>query len=321
MTGLLAELGRKLAERWLSLLVLPGALFLGTLAAGRELGHARWYAVGELPARLNRHGDALAGSTAGLLLFLCAFLLAAAACGLAAQALGSLVERLWLADGWQGWPRVTHGGVRRLVARRGRRFADRQEAAGVAEARAELLTATPDDAHRAAVATARLHRLADAPPARPTWTGDRLHAVAGRLEDALGVEIAVVWPHLWLHAPEPTRTEITAAREAMLRAAGLAGWGLLYVAVAVVWWPGALIAGAVLLAAWHRYRAATDAYALLVESAVRLHAQELAARLGIGRRGPLTKAHGRALTAYLSHGQEPPPELLLPAESGVPEPR
>lgn len=40
MGGLLTELGTHLAERRLSLLVLPGALFLAAAFAARTLGHA-----------------------------------------------------------------------------------------------------------------------------------------------------------------------------------------------------------------------------------------------------------------------------------------
>jgi len=314
VNGFLAELGKRLAEHWLSLLVLPGALFLGVLAAGRELGHAHWYAVDELPARLDRQTGTLAGSTADLLLFLLAFLLAAAACGLAAQALGSLAERLWLAGDWHGWPRVTHGLVRRLIARRERIFAARSDEAASAVARAELAEAGPDAAHGAATAVSRMRRVADARPVRPTWAGDRLRAVETRLLTSLGVRVAVIWPQLWLHAPDSTRTEIGTAREELRRSATLAGWGLLYVTVATVWWPGAVIGGAVLLTAWHRFRTATDAYATLVESAVRLHVHELARALGIGGRGPLTAAHGAALDAYLATGEEPPPDVLLPRD-------
>ncbi|MFI1030989.1 hypothetical protein [Streptomyces sp. NPDC020951] len=314
MNGLLTELGKKLAERWLTLLVLPGALFLGALAAGRELGHTRWYALGTLPTRLERHTGSLAASTADLLLLLLAFLLAAAACGLAAQALGSLVERLWLAADWPAWPTATHTVVRRLIARRARLFDRRRAQAGAALAAAGLADPEADAAHRAAVAGSRLRRVADATPARPTWTGDRLHAVETRLRGDLGLQVAVVWPHLWLHVPDTTRAEITAARESMLRAATLAGWGLLYLAVAALWWPGVLLCGAIMGTAWHRFRAATDGYATLVESAVRLHAQDLARQLGIGRRGPLTLAHGAALSAYLTDGRDPAPDLLLPSD-------
>ncbi|MEV7887773.1 hypothetical protein ACWD3I_16125 [Streptomyces sp. NPDC002817] len=314
MNGFLVELGKRLADRWLSLLVLPGALFLGVLAAGRALGHGRWYAVGDLPARLDRHTRTLAGSTADTVSLLVAFLLAAAACGLAAQALGSLAERLWLAGDWHGWPRGLHRPVRRLIARRARIYAERSAEAASAAANAGLEPPPRDAAHRAAVAATRMARVADGPPVRPTWPGDRLQAVAERLRDGLGLRVAVVWPHLWLHAPDATRAEVTEAREAMRRAATLAGWGVLYLVVAAFWWPGAVIACGVVLTAWYRFRAATDAYATLVESAVRLHVQELARSLGIGRRGPLTPAHGAALDAYLATGDEPPAELLLPPE-------
>ncbi|MFI8192086.1 hypothetical protein ACIF8T_25435 [Streptomyces sp. NPDC085946] len=318
MNGLLSELGKKLAERWLSLLVLPGALFLGVLAAGRELGHARWYALGTLPALLDRRAGTVTGSGAELLLFLLAFLLAAAACGLAAQAVGSLAERLWLADHWQAWPAVTHRAVRGLIARRERLFRRRRIETGLAVATTENASRPAETDHEVAVSAARLRRVADATPERPTWTGDRLAGVAARLSTGLGVQVAVVWPHLWLHVPDSTRAEITAARDGMVRAATLAGWSLLYLAAAAVWWPAALVACAVAQTARHRFRTATDAYATLVESAVRLHVQDLGRALGIGRRGPLTAAHGEALTAYLAHGTDPPAHLLLPSDADGP---
>lgn len=40
MGGFLGALGQKLAERWLTLLALPGALFLATAATARILGQA-----------------------------------------------------------------------------------------------------------------------------------------------------------------------------------------------------------------------------------------------------------------------------------------
>lgn len=40
MGGLLGELSKKLAERWLTLLVMPGALYLAIAAAGHTLGQS-----------------------------------------------------------------------------------------------------------------------------------------------------------------------------------------------------------------------------------------------------------------------------------------
>ncbi|MFD6990965.1 hypothetical protein [Streptomyces sp. NPDC059943] len=99
MNQLLVTLGTKLTERWLNLLVLPGALFLGVLASGTTLGHAHWYdvhrlgeALDDLTARpvLDRAGTAAVAVAAVLLI--------TTALSLAAQFLGSAVESFWLRE-------------------------------------------------------------------------------------------------------------------------------------------------------------------------------------------------------------------------------
>ncbi|GAB2810280.1 hypothetical protein [Streptomyces daliensis] len=324
MGGLLTELGKKLAERWLSLLVLPGALYLAALGVARELGHERWYAVGGLPGRLARHADHLtspAAPAAATALFLVAFLLASATCGVAAQALGSVLERCWLAPDWSGWPSVARRPVRALTRRRRARYERRRAdlARVTAEARVATAAGVPlADEDDVAVARQRLRRVSPGRPGRPTWAGDRMRAVEAALRESLGLELGVVWPHLWLYVPESTRVEVTAARGAMVRAAALAGWGLLYGVVGALWWPGLLVAAGVVGTGWRRFRAATDEYALLTGAAVRLHAHELARALAIGHAGPLTKEAGTALTAYLISGQAPAASLRLPAEGEPP---
>ncbi|MBC9730206.1 hypothetical protein [Streptomyces sp. TRM68367] len=314
MNGLLAELGKRLAERWLSLLVLPGALFLAALLAGARLGHGDWYDIAALPGRLDRSTSThLTDSPAHLLVLLLAFLLASAACGVVAQALGSLLERLWLAADWPGWPTPTHRLVQHRIARRRGRYDRWRDRVGHARAAQHLDGADPDAAAlQVAVARHRLHQVADARPDRPTWTGDRLRGVESRLREDLGIDVTVVWPHLWLHAPDTTRAEVTAARETMSRAATLTGWGLLYICVAAVWWPAALIPLTVTTTGWLRFRTATDTYATLVEAATRLHTRTLAHHLGIAAPGPLTHETGTALTAYLTQATPPPPPLRLP---------
>jgi hypothetical protein len=79
----------------------------------------------------------------------------------------------------------------------------------------------------------------------------------------------------------------------------LGGWALLYLALAVVWWPAALIA---LLMAWvahRRAQLAAEAYAELVESAVDLNLDRLLTRLAEPRPSPQV---GRALTERLRRG-------------------
>lgn len=305
MGVLLAELGKHIADRWLSLLVLPGALFLAVLGAAREVGHRRWYDIGVLPSRVDEFASAVAASPAHLAILLLVFLLAAAACGLAAQALGSMWERLWLASDWYGWPAP----VRRLaewrVAGRQARYAERREALGRARAQAHVAPATVGSGLE--IARHRLRRVSGVFPSRPTWMGDRLFSVESRLRADLGLDVTVLWPHLWLHVPDTTRAEIATAREAMTRAAGLAGWGLLYVLVGSVWWLGLLIPVVVIAAARRRARVATHVYATLVEAAVRVHTIDLASHVGMEPPGPLTRETGSALTAYFADGQSPPP--------------
>ncbi|MFJ4974522.1 hypothetical protein ACIP6X_04100 [Streptomyces coeruleorubidus] len=229
---------------------------------------------------MDQRAEELAASGARVAVFLLLFLLGSAACGLLTQAVGSLLERLWLAADWQGWLfplRVVAG---RWVGSRQARYTQRRDELGRARARAHVSSsAVPGDAVDAAVR--RLERIGTESPERPTWMGDRLHAVETRLRRDLGLEPAVIWPHLWLDAPDTTRTEITAAREDLTRAATLAGWSFLYFAVGVLWLPGLIIPFVVGNTAWRRGRSAVDAYAMLVEAAARLHASTLARHLSL----------------------------------------
>ena len=318
MGGFLAELGKKLAERWLSLLVLPGLLYLGALAAAYTLGHRHPFDVG----RITRQLDAwitLSSVTSGLVLILVATLLAAAGAGVTAQALGSLTERVWLADRWQSWPPpLRRLAESRIKSRKQRwttttRIYKRQLDAKSAQL-AHRRTETVDDAEVDLDKTRRaVTRIAQEKPARPSWIGDRIHAVITRLDRDYHLDLATVWPNLWLAMPETTRTEITAAREALARAATLAGWGLLYLVVGTLWWPGLLIAVAIAGTAWRRARATTDVYALLVEATARLHTADLARSLGIDHTGPLNQQTGWALTCLLQ-GQS----HLIPLTTGWP---
>ncbi|WP_049575701.1 hypothetical protein [Streptomyces sp. SBT349] len=294
MGGLLSELGKQLAERWMALLVLPGALFVAVLASAHALGHTHPFDADRLANRLDAWAAApRLDTTGGLVLLLLAVLLAAAGAGLAAQALGSAAERAWLTTGTA---------PRRLTARRLRRWEAATRAyearrAELAEARA--LGAPPPPGPGLAEARAGIEAVAPERPARPTWMADRLNAPAVRLDREYDLDLATVWPHLWLVLPDTTRAELVAAREALTRSATLAGWGALYLAVAALWWPGALIAAVTVVTGWRRARTATDAYALLIEAAARLHTAELAQQHGLFTDWRLTRRTGWQLTCLV----------------------
>lgn len=317
MGGFLDELGKKLAERWLALLVVPGLLYLGALTAACVLGHRHPFGVGQLVRQLDAWTTAPT-TTGGLVLILLTTFLAAAAAGVLAQGLGSLTERVWLADRWQSWPLP----LRRLAQARITNRTRRWTAATATHQRQLDTTSTHlahDDSEDAPTdldaARRAVTRIAQEHPTRPTWIGDRVHAVVTRLDRDYQLDLPTVWPHLWLTMPEATRTEITAARESLTRATTLAGWALLYLVVAALWWPGLLLATGIATTAWQRARTATDTYALLIEAAARLHTADLARSIGIDHTGPLNPHTGWVLTCLLQGRSD-----LIPLTTGWPTP-
>lgn len=312
MGGFLTELGKRLAERWLSLLVLPGALYLCVVAAARTLDHGHPFDLTRLTDQITAWAahPAVAdiGGQVGLL---AAVLAGAAATGLAAQALGSLTERLCLAPNWRDWPPPLRRLAAWRTARRRHRWARaariwHQHREDAARARAHGQRADPGTrraAHRAMI------RTAPEEPDRPTWSGDRLNAVAVRLERDQHLDLATLWPHLWLILPEDVRTEMTTARQALTRATTLTAWALLYLPLTAWWWPAALITATLALTGRARIRTATDTYALLLEAATRVHTRDLAERLGLDPNERLSPETGDALTRHLAHSPPPPPSI------------
>ncbi len=318
MGGFLDELGKKLAERWLALLVVPGLLYLGALTVAYVLGHRHPFGVDQLARRLDAWTTA--PTTGGLVLILLATLLTAAIAGVLAQGLGSLTERVWLAERWQSWPPPLRSLAQARITSRTRRWTTAtdtyQHQIDTTSAHLARDGSDPENAPGDLGAARRaVTRIAQEHPTRPTWIGDRVHAVVTRLHRDYQLDLATIWPHLWLTMPDTTRTEITTARESLTRATTLAGWALLYLAVGALWWPGLLLAAAIGATAWRRARTATDTYALLIEAAARLHTTDLATALGIDHTGPLNPHTGWVLTCLLQGRAD-----LIPLTTGWPTP-
>lgn len=315
MDGFLGELGKKLAERWLSLLILPGALYLAVAATARVLGHTHARDLHWLITHITAWAKTSpATALGGQIVVAAAVLAGAAAIGLAAQTLGSGIERLALAAGWRSWPRPL-----RALAQRRRN--DRRESWNTAHANYHRLCdqalqtlqrtgthADPTDRH---TAYRTRTRIAAEEPDRPTWSGDRINALTIRLRRDLTMDLPTIWPHLWLHLPEATRTQITTARQALTNATTLTGWAILYAPLAIWWWPALPTAATLATIAWHRTRTTTDTYARLIEAATRLHIHDLATQLGIDPTGKTLPALGATLTHHL-HTQLPPPTTPTP---------
>lgn len=279
MGGFLTAFSQKLAERWLTLLALPGALYLAVATAARLLGQFHALSLGYLARQLSvlakAPGLAIIG---GQIILLATVLAGAAAVGLAAQVLGQAAERLVLGADWLEWPWPLRGLAQwRVTARRARWDAREAAYQRLRHDDARHLADygdRPDPAARHAAYRA-LNQIAETRPQRPTWSGERIHMVTLRLRGDLGIDVARIWPALWLTLPEATRTEITAARADLTRATTLIGWGFLYAPLSVWWWPAVLITAILAVTARQRTRTASESYAELVEAAVRLNLPEL----------------------------------------------
>ncbi|MEU2244295.1 hypothetical protein ABZ572_33400 [Streptomyces sp. NPDC018338] len=102
MTGFLAGLGGKVAERWLALLTLPGCLFIVTawVAWGLGQGHAMdWSRLTDTVSRWYEGASAARPGALGLIAI--GLILLAALAGLAARLIGYGVLFLWFAR-WPG---------------------------------------------------------------------------------------------------------------------------------------------------------------------------------------------------------------------------
>ncbi|MGW0556522.1 hypothetical protein ACWDZ6_20310 [Streptomyces sp. NPDC002926] len=295
------------------MLVLPGALYLAVATTARILGHAHSLDPAHLTGQVTAWAKAPTATTAGgQVVLLAAVLAGAAAVGLAAQGLGSLVERVTLAAGWRAWPSPFRQIADRRVTRRKDRWGAQHDAyhQQLELARAALVNGIRLDPRERHAAYRARARIAAELPDRPTWTGDRVHAAVVRLDRDYNLDIATVWPHLWLHLPESVRAEITTARQGLSRATTLGGWALLYAPLTAWWWPAAPLTAVIAVTAWQRTRTATDTHALLVEATARQYAGDLARHLGIDHLGPLTPHIGDALTRLLF--TQPPPPLVRP---------
>jgi len=271
MPPFLEAVSAKITDRWLSL-VLPGFPLVGAVLASAVLGHRHGLDIARLTGADERWATRLAtlpGTTIALLAI--AAMLAAGAAGVVARAAGGLLRAVWT----RPWLR----GADRLTARRRDRWLRLQE-----EYEREVLARHHGDladTNRMQAIGRRRNRIALAEPSRPTWMGDRLAAMEARVLAEYSVDLAAAWPRLWLLLAEDGRTPIRQAFTALDTAATIAGWGVLYLAVGVVWWPAAILGAAVILTGWWRARQAVDAYADLTESTVDLYFSDLAQRFGL----------------------------------------
>ncbi|MEU7825938.1 hypothetical protein [Catellatospora sp. NPDC049133] len=305
MTEFLTEFGGRLADRWATLIVLPGLLFVAAATAAYRLGHRSALDTAALFAWLTDVTTKPASRNTGAILLVVAAVLAAAiAAGLLAGAVGRLLETVWLTPGRRRPARL-------LLAWRRRRWAAADAAvtaAAVAAARATVRSGGPADTTGLGAALARREAICLVEPDRPTWVADRFRAADLRVLRTYELDLGSAWPRLWTLAPQQLRDDITAAQESYADAARLHGWGVLYLALAAWWWPAAVIAACVVCVGSFKLRAAAGVLAELVETTVDLYGRDLAQQLGIEHDGPFTAQVGQLITLRLrkDHPASPP---------------
>ncbi|KAB1934901.1 hypothetical protein F8271_22370 [Micromonospora sp. ALFpr18c] len=295
MNALIASLGGKLAERWLAGLALPGVVFVAVAAAAVRLGHAHWWDLRLLRQEVERLAlGAPARGTGSALLIVLGVVLASVVAAMAAQSLERLVVAFWTQD----WGRVGDAVTRRR-RRRWNAAMDRYETALRDKARrlrsGDAAGPLPDTQ---ALARA-CDRIALTEPDRPTWIGDRMLATAVRVRARYGLDLAAAWPRLWLLLPEETRDPLALAQADFAAAARRVGWGLLYLALGLLWWPAVILGLGLCVVGWRRGRSTVSVLADLVEAVVDLHVRTLGAALGHPTDGTFGTADGEALTVLL----------------------
>lgn len=294
MTGFLGEIGRKLAERWVALLAVPGLLYLGVVTIAIALGqdHAVDFPMWSRQVS-TWAGSAALRSTGGALLIAAAVLTASIAAGLAAVVLGRVTEIAWTAPG-RHRPARWLANWRRARSQRAKHIAD-DPASSAAQVREAI---------------ARANRICLVEADRPTWIGDRLRATEVRIQRAYDLDLAAIWPRLWLIVPEVVRTEIGAARDSFTASARLIGWAVLYLILAFWWWPAIIISVMTGATGVIKARQAAGILADLTESTVDLYSRQLAAQVDRTTTGQLTPITGNELTALLRKSRWDPDSPL-----------
>jgi hypothetical protein len=298
MTTFLNAVGTKLADRWLALVVLPGALFIATAGVALLLGQSHWHDV----TLLRRPADEILVQPTGqgalvIVLALIGLAAGSSVVGLLVRALGAGLERLLLIE-------ASNPVTRRLAARRRRRWQaanDAFEAALLDAGRATVTGAddTRDKVSEAERRNAVRNRIALTTPMRPFWYGDRFSSVDRRVLDAYQLDLASAWPRLWLVLPDAVRNELHAARTEWTTAVRSVVWGFAYVLLGALWWPAALIGIGTAAVGLRRCRVTAAAFTDVVEATVDTHGRTLAVQLGIECAGQLTAEVGAAVTELL----------------------
>jgi hypothetical protein len=291
------ELAKKLAERWITLLLLPGLMLAAATWAGAHLGHS--LDVPRLTGAAAELGKVFARRPAGVqALLVVVLLLVSTGAGLAVQAVAPVMRLLWLGR----WPALH----RQRTARRRARWHDQVDRRGRLTRDHPVGARTPEQQRLIDDAAGRANRIALAEPGRPTWMGDRIHAVEQIALNRYGLDLTFAWPRLWLVLPDQARAELNAAHSAFAAAVITGTWVWPYLLLGLVCWPAALAGLVVGTVGWVRARKAVADMTALSEATLDLYVRTLAVALGVGdpaATGPISLAEGETINAVIRKGR------------------
>jgi hypothetical protein len=303
MGSFFGELAKKLAERWVGLLALPGLLFVASAWVGVQLGWVHALDLRLLASKAAAIGSALgASSVPAQILAVVGLLLASGGVGLVVQALAGCVRAWWLGQ----WPPGLRRAGRRRAAARSRRWNELVAARKELQQRHPKTARTPAQQADIDAVANRINRLSMAAPTRPTWMGDRIAAVQQISLDRYGLDLRFGWSRLWLVLPDTVRAELAAANGQFAVTVVTAAWALPYLVLGTLWWPALFIALAIGLTGWTRARTAIAELTDLSEATLDLHGRTLAIALGIAppdSTGPLDPSEGEEVTRRVRKGR------------------
>jgi hypothetical protein len=266
MTDLIATVGKKITERWLAAVLLPGLLYAAITAWALLAGHQHALDLRWLATRLSRLWQHHAADPGTNMVTIAVALGAAGLAGTAAALIAEEgMQRLWIIRGPQ----------RRLDKLRTR-----------AEAAWQARQPRPPQRYL---------------PQRATGIGERFRLVGERIDVQYGLSVTAAWPRIWILTSNDTRTLVSAAYRRYGTDTALAAWGVLYLPWTIRWWPAMVIAVAAMALGYRRAQASSSALATLIEATVDAHANDLAKTLGVELpEGSLTPEEGNRINNILT---------------------
>lgn len=301
LSALGADLGRKVAERWVSLLGSPAlAFWIGGLLAW-TWGHGGFTGPNSGWRALERWWVSSFGGTSVVVQALFAVLALLVVAGSAQLGELMVFGALRLLEGyWPRWARPVRAAV---VVLRGKIVDRRIERWRTLARRRDELTAG-ERAEYAALNRWRAGVPADPRDRMPTRLGDVLRAAESRPRHRYGLDAVVCWPRLWMAMPETARIEVAAARTRVDDGARLWLWSLLFCVWAFFTWWALAVALVGLVVGYRAALAGSVGYGELVQTCYDLYRRDLYAAAG---QEPPADAReeveaGRRLTAYLERG-------------------